>query len=194
MSQKFKNIELTRTKVKNNILAIWHQCDESDKFDWYKDANQFAKDYSFNDTVLHSKLMGIIAALSPLKTWEQNKKIAIDFLLMGTCGHMALNVNKAKRIIESDGTDESILNILNGNKISAFYLNIKYYNKATNVTIDRHALSIALGYKTSESDYSGMTLKQYEFFQDCYIWTANKLNISPLLLQSATWVKYRKLK
>lgn len=191
--QKFKNIELTRTKVKNNILLIWNQCADSDKFDWYQDANLFALGFS-SDAIAHSKLIGIIAALSPLKSWDQNKKIAIDFLMTGTCGHMPLCLGKAKRIMELDGTDETILAILNGNKISAFFLNIKYFDKAVNVTIDRHALSIALGHKITESEYSGMTLKQYEFFQDCYIWTANKLNISPLLLQSATWVKYRTLK
>jgi hypothetical protein len=62
------------------------------------------------------------------------------------------------------------------------------------VTIDRHALSVALDYWVSDEEYSGMTKKQYEFFRDCYIWTADSIGVSPLRLQSATWVVFRRIK
>jgi hypothetical protein len=102
--------------------------------------------------------------------------------------------DKAKRIIESDGSDEQILAILNGRKISSFYLNIKYPNKANNVTIDRHALSIALGYWVTDEDYRGMTANQYNFFVQCYTLAAMKVETTPLLMQSSTWVRWRKIK
>ena len=102
--------------------------------------------------------------------------------------------DKAKRIINSNGSDEEILKILNGRKISAFYLNIKYPNLSNNLTIDRHALSIALGYWITEEDYRGMTASQYNFFVQCFTLAAVKVGVTPLIMQSATWVRFRKIK
>lgn len=169
--------------------------DESERHDWYKNANKLAEimaniyeEYNMNQVV------GVIAALSPRKTWEQNLVTARELLMTGDCGHMRLFVDKAKDILECDGSDDEILDILNGNKIQSFYLNIMYYDKADYVTIDRHALSIALGYRVEESDYKGMTSVQYAFFVQCYTLAAMKVGVSPLRMQSATWVKWRKIK
>lgn len=183
---KFKGKEYSRTKVKNNILKIWEKCSEVEKYDWYLEAYNFADMNTDNQTDL-DKFIGIIAAFSPLKTWEQNKKLALKFWLGAKGGHFKCLVDKAQKIKDSSGSVDKILLILKGDKISSFFLNIRYYNKHSNVTIDRHALSIAIGYKIS----IGLTSKEYQFFQDCYIYTANLLNVTPLLLQSATWVKYR---
>ena len=62
------------------------------------------------------------------------------------------------------------------------------------VTIDRHALSVGLGKWIQEEDYAGMTKNQYNFFRDTYKYTANILGISPVLLQSTTWERFRKIK
>ena len=196
---RFKGQNLSRTKVKNNILRMWNDTTEDERHDWYKEANLYAFNLaamllggSFPDN--HRKVCGIIAALSPVKTWEQNKKIARDLLETGECGHMKQFVHKAKKIISCDGSDESILSILNGRKISSFYLNIMYPASAEHVTIDRHALSICLGYWITEDDYRGMTANQYEFFVQCFVLAAVKVGVKPLLMQSATWVRWRKIK
>ena len=102
--------------------------------------------------------------------------------------------HKANKIIDCDGSDEAILAILNGRKITSFYLNIMYPHKVEFVTIDRHALSIALGYWISEKDYAGMTANQYNFFEQCFTLAAMKADISPVLMQSSTWVRWRKIK
>ena len=86
------------------------------------------------------------------------------------------------------------LKILRGQKIISFYTNIRHPHKNKEVTIDRHALSIALSKWIKEEDYAGMTGKQYKFFQDCYKYTADKIGISPVLLQSSTWERFRKIK
>ena len=201
VTQIFKGTPLTRTKVKNNILKIWDLADESEKFNYYQDAHDFCKRFENSLELLHqpkklthSIACGVVAALSPVKTWNQNKLCTINMLETGDCGHMKQFKDKAKRIINCDGSDEAILEILNGRKISAFYLNIKYPNLANNLTIDRHALSIALGYWTTNEDYQGMTAHQYNFFVQCFTLAAIKVGVSPLLMQSATWVKFRKIK
>ena len=194
IKQVYKGQELTRTKVKNNILKIWDMTDEDERRDWYLEAYVWANSLSLETGKPLSIVVGVIAALSPRKRWSENLIIAKNMIETGDCGHIKLFKDKAKLIIECDGTDEAILDILNGNKISAFYLNIRYPHKANITTIDRHALSIALNTWISEEDYQGMTTKQYQFFVQCYALAAMKEGISPLLMQSATWLKWRKIK
>lgn len=195
----FKGQTLTRTKVKNNILKVYNLTTEEERYDWYQEANEYSeviskyisKDNSIKDK---RKACGVIAALSPVKTWKENKRQALQFIETGDCGHMKQFKDKAARIIDCDGSDEEILAILNGRKISAFYLNIMYPNKANNVTIDRHALSVALGYWVTDDDYSGITANQYAFFVQCYILASVKADVSPLVMQSSTWLRWRKIK
>jgi len=188
--QVFKGQNLTRTVVSNRIVKLFNQTTKEERHDWYQDANDFASTLHSN----HSKAIGVIAALSPVKTWDQNKKCAKLFIETGVSKHMASFTNKAERILRSNGSDEEILDILNGSKISAFYMNIKYPHHGANVTIDRHALSIALGRWVTDQEYSGMTAKQYAFFQNCYILASIKAGTTPLIMQSSTWVLFRKIK
>lgn len=186
----FNGTKISRTHVKNNILKVWEQCSDEDRYDWYSEAKQYAK--SLNTTL--NKSCGIIAALSALKNWKENKRIAKLFVQGQRKGlHTKVFINKAIQIFESNGNEETILNILKGSKIKSFFINIRYPNEVHNVTIDRHALSIAVNERLSDQ-YIKVTPKQYEFFSDCYKYTAEQIGISPVLLQSATWVKWRKLK
>lgn len=199
-TQIFKGRKLTRTVVKNNILRIWEQTTTEDRYDWYDEAGIYALlltdflDYQEPVQTRLNKAVGVIAALSPVKTWSQNKQCAFDMVSTGDCGHMEQFKKKAREIIASDGSDETILSILNGRKISSFYLNIRYPERSEYITIDRHALSIALNEWITDEDYKGMTANQYEFFMQCYVLAAAKVNVTPLLMQSATWVRWRKIK
>jgi len=192
--QIYKGEILSRTKVKNNILSFYHKSSNEDRRDWYAEANLFAKELSEQYDISISICTGVISALSPVKTWSQNKICADKMIAVGKSNHMKQFENKAKEILSSDGSDKSILGILRGSKISSFYLNIMYPNNSENVTIDRHALSVSLGKWITDEDYRGMTKVQYKFFVDCYKYTAKQIEISPLLLQSSTWEVFRKIK
>ena len=184
---KIKNKEYSRTKVRNNILRVWNKTNEEDRYDWYMEANDFCTEASQIYHVSNSKIIGTLSALSPLKTWEQNKQMLHDFFTYGTAGTFAVNVDKCHRILESDGTDRSILRILNGEKTKNFYLNIKYPLSAEHLTVDRHAIRIALN---CTEEFS-ISVNQYQFIKNCYIEAAKKVNVKPLLMQSATWVYFR---
>tara|TARA_R110002020_G_scaffold328611_1_gene544602 strand:+ start:1576 stop:2169 length:594 start_codon:yes stop_codon:yes gene_type:complete len=190
-SQQFKGKKLTRTTVKNNILKMWSQATVIDKFDWYKNANEFCKNIDSKLTM--QQKVGVLAALSPQRRWGTNKVLALQMIKEGNAKHMPLFINKAKDIIKNGSTDEKIIDILGGQKIISFYLNILYPTQSNIVTIDRHALSIALGYKVNEDIYRGMTKGQYQFFVDCYILAAAKVGVHTLLMQSATWEAFRRL-
>jgi hypothetical protein len=193
-AQIFKGTVLSRTVVKNNILRIWDMTSNEERLDWYQEAHDWSKALGLVHELQTSKVCGVVAALSPLKTWDQNLKIARDMVLTGDCGHMGAFKTKALNIIKSDGSDESIKTILSGNKITSFYVNIMHPDKTTEVTIDRHALSIALGRWITDEDYAGITDSQYNFFVECFTLAAKKVGVKPLLMQSATWVKFRKIK
>lgn len=192
-SIKIKNIKISKQAVNKNILKVYNVSTDLDKNFWYKEANDFCYELVTDKNTLN-KIIGVLAALSPVKRWEENKIQAKKMLSTGDCGHIQIFKQKAKDIINSNGEEETILKILNGNKIKSFYLNIKYFESNDNVTIDRHALSIAMGFKINDLFYRGITNNQYNFFVDCYKSTAKKIGITPSYLQSITWVNYRKQK
>jgi len=145
---------------------------------------------NYNITV--NQVLGIVSALSPLKEWEKNKEIAVDFILTGDCGHMGANKRKARAILDCDGSDDKILEILSGPKTSRFYMNMMYPD-GTGVTVDRHAIAIAIG-RTATNKEQALTPKAYTFIEKCYIMTAETLGLDPLHLQSITWQAWKRIK
>ena len=201
--QIVQGVVLTRTKVRNNILKVWKQAKATERHDWYNEAHAFAQSlvygYEAPDPRYYqdlNKVIGILAATSPMKGWVQNKNVAAKIWQTGVfSGHTKAMCLKAKRIFDSSGEEAEILDILNGQKISAFFLNIRHPQRDISLTMDRHAICIALGKKhLSDCEMPALTVAQYEFFVECYRWTAAQLNITGTLLQSATWVAHRRLK
>lgn len=192
--QQFKGEVISRTVVKNNILKIYRLSDMSDKYDWYGEAHMFARQLAEEYDVNINTACGVIAALSPVKTWKQNKECAKSLFATGNGKHMKLFNDKAMRIFECDGDEWCVKSVLKGKKIISFFENILHPDKVDKVTIDRHALSVALGKWITDEDYRGITKTQYKFFEDCYKYTAERIGISPTLLQSTTWERFRKIK
>jgi thermostable 8-oxoguanine DNA glycosylase len=96
---------------------------------------------------------------------------------------------------ESEG---EVLRILNGNKISSFYLNLLHPNKETRVTIDRHAIACMTqkvdDVKPLEDGQYSMTDKQYVSFEQVFKDVSDELNLCAHQVQAITWVSYRKLR
>jgi len=190
---KFKNEQITREKAIANIEKIWLKVPANLRRDWYQNAHEFAQGLSVAIPSGNSlsKACGIIAALSPLKNWDENKKIATQFIKTKRCKHTKAFEDKCHRILASNGTDGEILSILSGNKISSFYMNIRHPGRGEYVTIDRHAVSIAMGRKLPEDKLRGITDNQYKFFEDCYKALADKYQVKPEMVQSVTWEYWR---
>ena len=190
--------DYSRTKIRNNILKVYKVSVNSEQNDWYREAHQFGVEVSSflksfkNYDVTVNQVLGIVSALSPLKEWEKNKEIAVDFILTGDCGHMGANKRKARQILDCDGSDDKILEILSGPKTSRFYMNMMYPD-GTGVTVDRHAIAIAIGRTATDKEQS-LTPKAYQFIEKCYIMTAETLGLDPLHLQSITWQTWKRIK
>lgn len=192
--QKFKGLNLTYTSTVKNILSVYKRSETVFKNEWYVEANQYARLLAARYNKPVSICAGIIAALSPIKTWDENKWIAELFLKTGRAKHTSLFADKARAILESDGTENQISAILRGRKITSFFHNILHPDSSKHVTIDRHALSVALGFSITEDLYRGMTGKQYDYFVESYNKASEQAQISPVLLQSTTWQQWRKEK
>ena len=192
----FKGNKVTRTKVKNNILRVYKSADNYT--DWYEDAYNFCEYLSDKYNTPINSVIGIVSALSPLKNWDKNKEIAEYYLDTGCVKRDNKYINFPnqcnKAIVIRNTEDEvEILGILKGEKTKSFYLNIRYPEKNNKVTVDRHAIAVALG-RVATDEEQALTVKHYKFFEDCYKWTAELLGIRPLLLQSITWETWRKTK
>lgn len=198
MSRKqiFKGSTLFKTKVVNNIIRIYNDDTFDFNSDWYEETSKLASTLGNKYNVEYLKVCGIIAALSPLKSWDENKKIAIQFLESGEANHTRLMEAKAKSILTNtdDNQVEAILKVLNGNKIQNFFLNIAFPQGSKAVTIDRHALSICLNRSVIKRETVGITDIQYNFFVGCYLEAAEIIGTRPSQVQSVTWEKWRELK
>lgn len=192
----FKGEVLSRTKVRNNIVKTFELSKGKLEFDnWYIEANSVMVDIAFEFGMRYSveQITAITAAFSPLKTWSQNIKMTRRFLEGKKGGHFKSAIKKAEAILELGVEEDDVqkfLDILNGNKISSFFMNILQPNNTSVVTIDRHAISIALGRVSTQKEQS-LTKNQYEFFVQCYVWTAEQLGITPSELQGRTWSAWR---
>jgi len=162
---------------------------------WYASAYRFASQLSIESGLPLVKVCGIIAALSPIKSWNENVKIARMFCLTGKHYHTNICGNKAIAIRDlpiSDNLVNDIETILNGNKIRSFFHNIYYHTSSPKVTLDRHALRIAKHGKDVA------TQREYERISKMYLRATKKINeitgetYLPLQVQAVTWVKIRR--
>jgi len=198
----FKGNTLTMYMCKKNIKHIYIKRKAIEENLWYWDnhwkGREIATSSRINWKKFHhcmmplSKVLGVISALSPRQNWNGNLKIAEDKIKTGDCGTITQFKDKADAVIFSSGEPEELWDILNGNKTQNFFMNLLYPDDKRYVTVDRHALSIALG-RTCTDKEKGLTDKQYEFFAECYKELAQELDIVPNFLQSITWQAWRRI-
>jgi hypothetical protein len=169
---------------------------------WYKLANEESKQIQLNSSLNLAQIAGIIAALSPRNKWLRNlvdcenlvKMInshglgyAVDNYKSATFGR---NTAKALVIAGLDNpTDSQVLDILGGNKVKSFYTNILEPENCQFVTIDGHAIGVALGERLVGSS---VNTKDYLLVSGAYIELAEKLCLIPNQLQAVTWLVYKR--
>lgn len=167
---------------------------------WYLNAHRIAKRLS-NSYFLRSYryAAGIIAVLSPSVRWDQNvidaqnvcrATIPGDTPTVSTYGQFL-----QKAILIRDGMDpEKVISPVTGPKTYAFFKCISKPHNDKYVVIDRHALSIALGYTMSTQE-RGNFLKRvgsYDMIGNGYRDVAKEVNLLPLQVQAVTWTSHRK--
>jgi hypothetical protein len=185
------------TPTTDNVLSVYRRA-SFDAFSfgmtWYDDANAVARDLGGDR---FHRAAGVIAALSPMNKWKNNKRMAYRFFerkgiieFVGTKNGIGLGKNVRKAIAIYNGEDA--LDILGGDKVRAFYLTILDPNAINNPVIDRHAFDIAVGMRTNDKARGLLNNKgQYARFSNAYNEAAAVAGISPCQMQAITWEQWR---
>ncbi len=172
-----------------NILAVYSIVGDNTA-QWYELRNLEIVEVCSAQNIAMDVGCAVFAVLSPSLRWERNFSEASRLIADHNEGIMrnytayGQNVVKAWRILDGEKID----NVLGGNKVKSFYRNLLL---ATNcVTIDRHAINIAVnGTKANESKSGEFvsTSKAYPLFVSSYMLAASYTNLLPYQLQAATW-------
>ena len=195
--------DYSKTKIKNNIMKTYLLRIEKENNHWYQEANEWAVEVSdfllsfTGQNVSVQQVLGVVSALSPMQEWNKNKEIAIELIMTGDTGYMERGKQKARDILKLPSVviciDTEIKSILNGEKTKTFYENMVYPTRSSGVTVDRHAISIAIGHIADDKEQS-ISKDVYTFIEKCYIMTAETLGLAPLHLQSITWQTWKRIK
>lgn len=194
---KLKNaLQVENIDMAGNIAAVFDYVMENaseaellNAANWYHEAHAFCASCAQAFGLETWQVAGIVAAISPQIAWGKNKEQAIEIVarlqnskpLAGLMAYPA-NLAKAKRIFQG----EAPLDVLGGNKVRSFYLNIMLNEDA--VTIDRHAIAIALyGLDTGKSGPLTTTDKAYRLVAQAYKDVAVNYGLAPFVVQSVTW-------
>jgi hypothetical protein len=162
------------------ILTKVTQAEVDEGQEWYAEASMYARLLAEKYTVDYYKVCGILAALSPLKEWGLNKRMADQYLATGYTGHTSRQLLKCKWVMQST-LPEQVDNYLYGLKTVNFYHNILNPKDKEWVTIDRHIIT-ALG------DFETITPKRYNLIKQDIINVANENGFIPCELQAIIWL------
>lgn len=188
-----------------NVLAVYNGASADNMregLSWYLDAHNFARLLASDLPIMKignkprftiPAAAGIIAALSPMNGWENNKRKARQLVSQngdGTGCGLYRNVAKAVRIYNGESNDP--LDILGGDKVRAFYQTILDPTGDIDPVIDRHAFDIAVGERTDEKRRGILSRKGvYAEFAHVYREAAIIAGIGAAQMQAITWVAWR---
>jgi hypothetical protein len=186
--------------LRSNILTVLDRASDDDRAEgmsWYDDAHRFAAALDPNV----SRAAGIIAALSPLNGWNNNKRKAIQFYDQngiikwnGKSNGIGLSnsVVKAERIYRGENPLE-VMGSPRALKTRAFYSTIDNPRGDHDPVIDRHAFDIAMGAVTNNKTRAMLSRKgEYTRFAKAYRQAAIDSGIDPAQLQAITWITWRR--
>lgn len=176
-----------------NILSVWDQASESDmsELHWYARSAQLVTEMSGLDRL---RACGITAALSPQNSWEQNVKDVVNLVENGQTTQTGLCQERAEAIQNG----HSPWTVLGGRKVRNFFANLYDPTHAGYVTVDRHAVRIALlgaSERINRNDSSEQKSLErvgvYQLVASAYRSAARELDILPNQLQAVTWTTWR---
>lgn len=188
----------------SNILAVYGMATADDLREglaWYQTAHQWCRvQAGSNRPHLIARNAGIVAALSPLNGWGNNKRKAAEVISKrgrivvepGKPNGIGLGKNVAKAIAIYNGGDP--MEILGGDKVLAFYQTILDPMGDIDPVIDRHAFDIAVGERTDEKRRGILSRKGvYSEFAAAYREAAKIAGIGSAQMQAVTWIAWRNI-
>lgn len=192
---------MTDSPSVSNVLAVYRGASADNirfGLEWYSIAHNAALRMGGGRSQHLSRNAGIIAALSPMNGWSNNLRKAAQVVslrgrievIKGQPNGIGLGANVAKAIAIYAGADP--LDVLNGDKVTAFYRTILNPTGDIDPVIDRHAFDIAVGEKTDDKRRGILSRKGvYHEFAGVYREAAAIAGIGAPQMQAITWVQWR---
>ena len=156
---------------------------------WYSTAHAIGRDIATTYGLSIEQGCGILAALSPSTDWDRNIDLAYTMAETGDCFHAYGDAVEKARAIRG-GADPDV--VLGGRKVRSFYRNILRPDRPGPVTVDRHAISIAMGRKVSDREAKMLErVGTYQLVAAAYRSAARRVGLAPHRMQSVTWDTWR---
>lgn len=179
--------------IADRIDAIYALATESERLDgraWYGAAHSIARSVTIGadlKSIEHGA--GIVAALSPRCSWDENIARALTFADGDDVGALEDGLDKAEAI--GNGADPA--EVLGGRKVRSFWRNIVGHSAF--VTVDRHAVAITYDRPLSNREIKILERPgAYQYVAACYRAAARRHGIPASELQAVTWLAWRRLK
>ena len=162
---------------------------------WYADAATISAALADKYDITWEQAAGVIAALSPLRSWGDNVNLAARAIANGglTGGAFKDSVAKVNRILAG----EKVLDVLGGDKVRAFFQCILTGGQTSAVCIDRHALDAATNTRNTDETRPRLSGKRYREIADAYVRAARILSresgqqLTPSAVQATVWLAWR---
>ena len=175
----------------DNILAVWNVAPKTEStMEWYRIAGVWIDQTAKVFDIAPDVVAYVVATLSPKLRWDKNLESALAMLELQVWGYTdkrnsALGKNTQKVWAAFDGFRPYVAT---GEKVSSFQCNL--LGDFTRLTIDRHAIAIALfgnqAVGADSSDYK-ISKKDYEVFSNAYRYAAELLGVDAVTVQAVTW-------
>ena len=204
-----RTIKPTRANTRHiaGMLALASQSDIAAGIEWYARAERFAHRLAATYGCTFEQAVGVIAALSPNNRWARNCQdaeamcqawaVGADPESVTVCTYGAMRAKAAAILRLSSPDRDAIASILNGRKITAFFLSITGVTDA--VCVDGHAYAIWLGQRVPTTKTPSIGVRLYADIARAYCLVAKRSAaicgeiLTPAQVQAVTWVTYRRL-
>lgn len=167
-----------------NIMRAYRAATDAERAEgmsWYNDAHNLALELSPTDVWRGA---GVIAALSPLKKWELNVRLARNAFATGIATG---NIGSHNRIAQMILDGAHPLDVMRGDKTRAFTAAIADPSTSVIATIDRHAHDVAMGAVHTDADRK-IGKRIFRAMSDAYVECAEYLDIGVPQIQAIVWV------
>jgi len=171
-----------------NVLKVYRQATPTQVekgMRWYNDAHNLAHVIGRGDVW---KGAGLLAAFSPLTPWWRNVELAETSAFTGVARTDTLG--NSSRIAQAILDGAHPLDVIKGQKTRSFCENIALNGVSTNVTVDVHAYSIAMG-KPIPSSKINLGKRLYRDIEEGYRRAAKRAGVMETQMQAITWVVWR---
>jgi len=196
VTSRYSTVQMIRDAGKlvmnvENIIDQATSSEYSNGLDWYYIASRQCQTIADHYGVTFSKVVGIVAALSPGCQWDKNILDAIAILEHGTSAVVSTyGANKSKALSILENGD---VGVLGGRKVLSFYQNILNPHQDNKVTCDRHAANAAADWYQEHSPQKFLKGSKYSIIETAYFTAARARGIQGHQAQAIAWLVYKRI-